>query len=329
MRGRLGTVLIGLGAFLLVAAVVLRAYAYPKLAVAPIDQNSETVLDGPGATVFDIASLSEIQTDLTTTVQTVADVEATEEASGDTRVWVSTSSTKDADGVVRSRSVDRVAFDGHTAEAVNCCGEFYETVEGEQEPIEHEGLLVKFPFGTEQETYPFWDSSLRETVDIDFVDTDEVDGLDVYRFEHVIEPTVVGTIDLPAAVLGEEGDETLTAERMYSNTRTLWVEPVTGVIIDRAEQQLSTLRYDGEDRVTLTEVDTSYSDETVASNIDEYSPKASLLSLVHGTLPWVLGILGLLLLVAGSVLAIRRQRAEEEAPDEDDSLPGGRRAARV
>ena len=53
-------------------------------------------------------------------------------------------------------------------------GASYETVEGEQEPIEHEGLLVKFPFGTEKKTYPFWDSTLREPVDIEYQGTDDL-----------------------------------------------------------------------------------------------------------------------------------------------------------
>lgn len=305
MRGKLGGVLIAVGAFLLVAAVLLRFYAYPRLAVAPIDQDSETILDGPGATVFDIGSLSEIQTDLTTTVKTVGDIEASEDAGDDVRVWVSASSTKDADGVVRSRSVDRVAFDAFTASAVNCCDEYYETVEGEPEPTEHDGLTVKFPFGTEKKSYPFWDSSLGATVDIDYVGTDTVDGLDVYKFEQTIEPTVTGTIELPASVLGEDGDGNLEADRAYSNHRTLWVEPVTGVIIDREEEQNNTLQLDGEDRVTTTSVTTSYSDDTVAGNVDTYGSKSTLLNLVHSTLPLLLGILGLLLLVGGVVVNLR------------------------
>jgi hypothetical protein len=307
MRGKLGVVLIGLGAFLLATALMLRFYAYPALAVAPIDQDSETILTGEDATLFDIASLSEIQSDITTTVKTVGDVEASEEAGDDVRVWVSASSTKDADGVVRSRSIDRVAFDAFTAEAINCCDESYETVEGEAEPIEHDGLLVKFPFGTEKKTYAFWDSTLGEAVDIEYQGTEDVDGVETYRFQHTIQPTVTGTLDVPASVLGEPGEETLTADRAYSNERTLWVEPVTGAILDRQEVQNNTLQYNGEDRVTTTAVTTSYSDETVAANVDDYGSKSSLLSLVKTTLPLVLGILGLLLVVGGILVHLRRR----------------------
>ena len=121
---KLGLVLAGLGAFLLVLAVMLKVYVYPQLAVAPADQNSVTVLTGPGATIFDTATLEEVTTDLTTQVLTVGDVDAAEEEGNGVVVWQSLTSTKDSDGVIRSRDVERAAFDEYTAEAVNCCGEF-------------------------------------------------------------------------------------------------------------------------------------------------------------------------------------------------------------
>ena len=44
--------------------------------------------------------------------------------------------------------------------------------------------------------------------------------------------------------IDEEGDVTL--DRVYSNTRTLWIEPETGVIIRGQEDQLSVAEYEGE-----------------------------------------------------------------------------------
>ena len=309
---KLGLVLAGLGAFLLVLAVMLKVYVYPQLAVAPADQNSVTVLTGPDATIFDTATLTEITTDLTTQVVTVGDVSAAEEEGNGVVVWLSKTSTKDSDGVVRSRDVELAAFDEYTAEAVNCCGEFISEEEGVEDPVEHQGLTSKFPFDTQQETYDFWDSTLREAVPIAYVDTDEIDGVTVYRFEQTIPPTEFATIDLPADLLGEEGDETLTAQRMYSNTRTLWVEPNTGVIIDREEQQKSTIAYDGTDRITATEVVTSYDDATVTGNADKYGSLATQLNLVKNVLPLVFLILGVALIIVGFVLTRRGALAKAD-----------------
>jgi hypothetical protein len=307
MRGKLGSFLLGLGAFLLVAGLLLRFYAYPRVAVAPIDQDSTSTLVGPDATVFDIATLKEIQTDLTTTARTVGDIKASKEAGDDVRVWVNTSSTKDSDGVVRSRSLERAAFGTFTGEAVNCCGEFYSSVEGEEKAVEHHGLVFKFPFNTQKKTYDFWDSTLLKAVPIDYVETGDVLGTKAYKFEHTIEPTVTGTVEVPASVLGEPGEGNLEAERVYSNVRTLWVEPETGVVLKRSEAQDNTLRYDGEDRVTTTKVTTGYDDATVKYNVDEYGGMGRLLKLVRITLPVAFVILGLLAVSLGVFFSPRRR----------------------
>jgi hypothetical protein len=201
-----------------------------------------------------------------------------------------------------------VAFDAHTAQAVNCCGEFISETEGEETPVKHEGLLVKFPFHTEKKTYDFWDGSLLKAVPIQYRGTEDLDGLTVYKFEQTIEPTKVGEQKLPLSLLGLPGDETVTADSMYSNVRTLWVEPVTGVIIKRAEQQDNTFNYDDEPRITTTKVTTGYDDKTVQQNIDDYSSLSTQLHLLRSVVPLVSLILGIVLLVAGLVLASRSSR---------------------
>jgi Porin PorA len=320
----------GVGAFLLTLALLSRFYVYDQLAVAPVDQDSTSTLVGPDATVFDISTMEEITTDLTTTAVTIGDVDAAEDAGGDTVVWVNTSSTEDSDGVVRSRSIDRVAFDAHTGEAVNCCGEYYSSVEGEEEPVEHEGLVFKFPFGTEKKTYDWWDTSLLDTVPIEFEEVEEVEGVETYRFSHTIEPTQVGTIDLPAELLGAEGDEAVTGDRMYSNIRTLWVEPRTGVVIKRQEQQNNTIAYDGVDQITTTEVTTAFTEDDIKANADEYGGLSTQLNLIQNIVPLVGLILGLGLLVVGLVLVLAARRGE--APVDEPAAGahrGGPGATRV
>ncbi|MGZ8742997.1 MAG: DUF3068 domain-containing protein [Nocardioides sp.] len=308
----------GIGAFFLVTAVLCRVWGYPALAVAPIDQDSVTNLSATGATVFDTATLTEQTTDLSISAKTVGDIEASEEAGDDVRVWVSSSSTKDSDGNVRSRSIDRAAFDAFTAEAVNCCDEFTETEEGEPQEVAHEGLVFKFPFQTEKKTYDFWDGTLGETVPIEYVGEEEVDGLSTYKFEQTIEPTVTDTLEVPASVLGEEGEENLEAERTYSNHRTVWVEPVTGAVVNRNDQQLTTLRYDGTDRVTLTEADVSYTQESIEETADTVRTKALLLRVLNPIIPIGGLILGLILIGVGVFFIRRKPAAEPDMHDEGE-----------
>ncbi len=259
-----------LGHFLIVVAPLARFYMYPKLAVAPADQDSVSVLVGPDANVFDVSTLKNITTDLKTTAVTLGDVEAAEKAPDGVVVWVNTSSSKDEDGVVRSRDVDRVAFDEYTAEAVNCCDEYYSDVEGEQRAVEHKGLVFKFPFDTQKKDYDFWDSTLLKALPIRYAGVEEVEGVTVYKFIQDIEPTAYATMDAPASLLDlEDVEGNVEAEQVYSNARTLWVEPNTGVILKRTEEQYNTLRYEGEDRLVTTAVTTAYDDKTVKDNADE------------------------------------------------------------
>lgn len=307
---RMSLVLIAVGAFLIVLAPMIRFYAYPRLAVAPANQRSVTTLVGPNATVFDIATLKEITTDLTTKVNTAGDASTPERSEGDV-TYVNSTSTTSSDGVMRSRDVERMTFDARTGEAnPKCCDDFISDTEGVETKVEHRGLVAKFPFQTEKKSYDFWDATLRNTAPIEYQGTGKVEGVDVYEFSQTIEPTQYTEMEVPLSLLGLEGDQTVSAARMYSNTRTLWVEPETGVILKRSEAVKETLDYDGESRVTLTEVTTGYDDATVKKNADEYGSQASMLSMVRSTVPQVSFVVGLISLVGGVLLSRRRQSVD-------------------
>ncbi len=304
---RMSLVLIALGAFLIVLGPMIRWYAYPRLAVAPANQRSITTLVGENATIFDIATLKEITTDLTTVVNTTGDASTPERRPGAV-TYVNSTSTTSADGVMRSRDVERMTFDARTGLAIpDCCGDFISTTTGEETPVVHEGLPAKFPFQTEKKAYPFWDAELGKAVSIQYLEPAQVEGVDVYKFAQSIPATKIGTLEVPLSVLGLEGDENVIADKMYSNVRTLWVEPETGVVLKRTEAVNQTLDYQGQSRVTLTEVVTGFDDATVKANADEYGGQASLLHLVRAVVPQVSFVLGLTMLIAGVLLGRRKQ----------------------
>lgn len=305
MRKIMVSSLVGLGVFLVVAAAMIKFYAYPKLALAPLDQDSKTSLSATDATVFDVRSnfLREVKADLEVVSTTRGDVKASDEASNDlgkeVRVWFGTQTVTDTDGIIRSQSVDSTAFDAHTSAAVNCCDNFAEEEAGVREPVDRKGIVYKFPFATEKKTYEWWDGEIGDTVEMEFVEETDIDGLEVYKFEGDIPATVVGTRDVPASVAGEPGTKDVTTDTVYANKRTFWIEPHTGVIIDRTEAQRSTLEIDGEERVIMTEADLAYTDEQVRTNVDDWRSKAMLLGLLEGFVPWLLGLVGLMLIVGG------------------------------
>jgi hypothetical protein len=310
MRRIAGFVLLGLGAFLLAMAGLLKWYAYPTLAVVPLDQDSVTISTGEGMTYFSAADRVEKTDTLTSTLRTIGDVKAAEDQGDNVAVWDKSTVTTTSDGTVISAGTIRVGFDRNTAEAVNCCDE-----NTDDEPTEFKGLTFKFPFDTQKHSYDFWDDDLGKAVAMQYDGIEKIDGLTTYRFTQTIEPTQIGTINLPSSVLGETPGSMLSAEEWYGNQRTYWAEPETGVIIDAEENPNSTFKYNGEERVVATRGTTGYDDDQVQANIDEYKSKAGQLHLVRSILPLAGLILGLVLLLAGAaVVALRRSR-ESGAPD--------------
>jgi hypothetical protein len=333
VRSKVGIGLVGLGAFLVVVGLLSSLHVYDRLAVVPLDQRTTTVSDGPDATIFDIARRREVTLDLQSTRQVVGDVDASNQASDDEdkdlAVWETLVVTDEPGAVVgednppRSAVHDRVVFDRHTGEAVDCCGFFTsssadaetgEEIRDTETPIT--GQYFKLPFGTEKRTYQFWDGALKDSTDLKYQDTDEIKGLEVYRFQQVIEPTDVGDIEAPASFFGLPGDGNVTLDRIYANTRTLWVEPETGVIIKGQEDQHVVAEYQGDEVATLTDVVIAYNDDTQSKLVDEYAPKATLLKAVRLWVPIGFTVLGLLMVAAGVLVVLRDRRRRGEPADQ-------------
>jgi Porin PorA len=328
VQKKIGIALAGLGAFLLVLAVLSRFYMYDRLAVVPLDQETVSFSVGEDATVFSIVDQQEITTDLRSTVKVAGDIEASEEASEalgrDVAVWEKSVTTNPPDAEITeeqpplSFSHDYIAHDRHTGEVLDWEESFISSsVDPETgEEIRDtdtvvDGLYFKFPFNVEKKNYTWWDGSLKKGVEIEYQGEEEIQGLNTYEFRQVIEPTDIADIDAPASIFGidEEGDVTL--DRMYSNTRTLWIEPETGVVIRSQEEQFTTADYEGEPIATLTEVTSVFDDQSVTDNVDEYAPLSSQLKIVRVWLPVVGGILGLLLVAAGVVVILRGRERDE------------------
>jgi hypothetical protein len=310
MRRIAGVVLLGLGAFLLAAAALVRWYAYPTLAVAPVDQDSTSFAVGEEMTYFDRGTLGEQTGTLTSKIRVIGLVKASEDEGDNVAVWDRSTVTTTDDGTEISVTQARVPFDRKTGRAVKCC-----EASVDEEPIDFEGGVFKFPFGAGKESYDWWDSDLEKSVPFEYSGEKTIDGLKTLRFTMRIEPTKIGEVQVPPRVLREVADEVLTAETWYANERTVYVEPETGALIDVEENVNKTLRYNGEDRVVTTRGLVSYPDSQVRENVDTYQSLANQLRLLRAILPIAGLVSGLIAAVAG--LALLRQRREEFAADVD------------
>ncbi|MGY2875210.1 hypothetical protein ACVW00_002400 [Marmoricola sp. URHA0025 HA25] len=304
-RPVLGATLAGLGALLFVIGGLVHFYVVPTLAVAPIDQNSVTSLVAKDATVFDTATLKPITTDLSVQARTVGDVAASKKAPGDAVVWVNTTTVTSSDGVIRSQSVKRAAFDETTAEAVNCCDNFMETEQGVRQKVTRSGLMFKFPFYAEKKSYQVWDDTIAKPVTTTYKGTAKVQGHKTWIFTNDVPATVVGKQDVPGSLVGQASNDNVSADSYYQNHNTYYVEPITGAIVNQVTETKSWFSYQGTDLVT-TEARIAYTPKETSETYDLLGARPALLGLAHGFLPWVVALVGLGLIGLGGALG-RRQ----------------------
>jgi hypothetical protein len=293
MARRVGFILVFVGLFLLFFGLFERFYAYPRLKKAPLDQYSQPVATGTG-TYFNRSPdrLEEVTGAQLKNVRTVrGDVGA---GTDEVAVWDSFNSTVDtADQGVITATQERIALDRVTAQSVQCCGE----------NPRHQGLTLKFPFDTEKITYQFWDGPAQRALPAAYTRTERLEGVDVYRFEQRIDRLDVGDQEIPGALAGDPETPSVQTNIIYSNLKTLWVEPSTGIIV-KAQQDVSQVLETpgGEQVLTLLDGVLTYDQATVSGNADDAASGANRLRLLGTILPAAALLLGLIVAAAGLVL---------------------------
>ncbi|MEV6412917.1 DUF3068 domain-containing protein [Kribbella sp. NPDC051718] len=368
MGNRSRALVIALGIFFVGIAALAKFYAYPTLSVAPPDQVAHTVSEGPDATFFSAKELKKKEHETLEARRTVrGDVKAAEEISKklDRKVVVFdtavvTDNTQNyqfpddksqTDKMPLSFVQERVVLDAHTGESVRWAdkdtGEYISTTleKADRKTAEnggdrffhgHDGLVLKFPFGTKKQTYQFWDTSTRKAWPMKYESTTHLKGLEVYKFVQEVPKQKLEAAErlkIPGSLLGS-AEPAVEVDRMYQNTRTLWIEPVTGAIIKGEEKQLAELQADDGKKLTATEVTIAYDDATVQKNVKGakengveeggYQAKAAQLHAIGFWVPLFSLIIGLLLLALVVFLQVRPRpaaahaRAEATEPDEKD-----------
>jgi Porin PorA len=293
MARRVGFVLVFVGLFLLFFGLFERFYAYPRLKKAPLDQYSTPVATGTG-TYFNRSPdrLEEVTGAQLLNKRVVrGDVGA---GTDDVAVWDSFTSTIDtADQGVITATQERIALDRVTGQSIQCCGE----------NPRHQGLTLKFPFDTEKTTYQFWDGPAQRALPAAYTRTERLEGVDVYRFEQRIDRLDVGDQEIPGALAGDPDTPSIQTNIIYSNLKTLWVEPATGIIV-KAQQDVSQVLETpgGEQVLTLLDGVLTYDTATVSANADDAASGANRLRLLGTILPAAALFLGLIAVLAGLVL---------------------------
>ena len=327
MRKIVGLVFLALGVALIALAIALPSYVYPRVAKAPADPDQTVVAQGSGITVL----LAQAESDGGIRVLQNQDVTVTRRIRGEVRpnatraegenefyqLAFSTEVANQKNGLLTAY-VEGGSFNEVSGLSNNCCGDYLSTDPAKPvgDLIEHQGLQFKFPFDTQKKNYPFWDVNVKKAVTAKYDGTETIQGLKTYRFVQPITDVVISKEEVPGSLLQLPEQSSVEADRLYSTTRTLWVEPNTGAIIKGSETVNQRLVYNGK-QAPVIQGTITYNDATVKANVKEYKDSAQQLWIVKSAGPMVSWILGPILVLVGLALLLlgrKRPNHREEAP---------------
>jgi hypothetical protein len=321
-RGRLSVVLLGVGAFLVVVAALLRFYAAPQLIAAPNDVYETDTLVSPHASYFDEGALvtwHDVRLTYTLTIR--GDQRA---SSGKIAVWDSFAALADPKlhNVINS-VYQRSAFNRRTGQMVQCCGASV----NDSTQIKQQGIGLFWPIGTKKQTYTVFDNNSMKSWPAHYVGEVKDTGVQTYEFTQHVPATVSDVMTgVPTSLLGIKGpSRNVVANRYYTADNTFWVDPRTGVLVDEEVKAQSYLTAtNGQGRLNAVSLDLRMTPGSRHSLADQANKNAQSITVLSVLGPLALGVLGIILLVLALApwRRFRRRDDDPDAPGPDDHPRG-------
>jgi hypothetical protein len=318
-----------LGVLALVTAPVLRFWVAPALAQSPaVPGGGGFVTFTETGTLTALLDLEDAEVTtlpapvpITRTVTTRGDAGATEAAAA-TGLNVAVTDSVDRivtqDGRLIAETQYRLAADRRTQALVDCCGV---AVSGTPVAMAGAGSPLRLPWDTQPITYPYFDPVLLAPVEMAAIGADRVGDRDALKFQQATPPTEIGRVPVPGRLVGSE-QPTVELARAHAVTRSLWVDPTTGIILRTAERVRETLRdATGRDVVTLVTYSLASTPEQEAAQAQRAQAQGLPVRWASVYGPFLAASASILLLVIGAGLMVREIRASRVEEDFPDALP--------
>ncbi|MGO9253316.1 MAG: DUF3068 domain-containing protein [Mycobacterium sp.] len=343
--------IIGLGAALLIAALLLSTYTSSRITKIPLDIDTTSISDGTG-TALDSASLSTDHLVVNQNVPLLSQQQISVESPANADVVTlqvgssvrRTDKQKDSglllamvDTVTLNRKTAMaVSDDTHTGGSIQKPRSFGDENPPTAMPLRHDGLSYRFPFHTEKKTYPYFDSIAQKAFDVNYDTQEDVNGLTTYRFTQNIgyngDGKLVAPVPYPslyagaedakvtasAAMWGVPGEpgEQVTMTRYYAAQRTFWVDPVSGTIVKETEHANHYFARDPlKPEMTLADYKVTSNQDTVEAQVNAARDERDRLALWSRVLPITFTAVGLVALIGGGLLASFSLRTESALTD--------------
>jgi len=309
MRRVTGLILSGLGAFLIVLALVTRFVIVGEAVKFPLNENSISTLVANNASYFSPSKLHEVTG---ATLEDTVTVQG-DNASGNTSraVWNEFSYVYDqTDRLTYDYSTERLAFDRRTGELINCCA----AAIGTNGKVHLSGQGFVWPIGAQQQTYQYFDTTLLKPQPSVYSGTAVVDGLTTYKYVETVLGDKNGTLTLPGSLVNDPSAASVTLNEYDQSTTTFYVDPGTGAPVKELSSEHLYLQSGGAEVLNLLNAHFESTPRTIASAVSNAKSKDAEIELVSVILPVVFALVGLILLVMGIVLTM----SVREEPEYDD-----------
>jgi hypothetical protein len=338
--------IMGLGAALLIAALLLSTYTSSRITKIPLDLDATLISDGTG-TAIDPASIYSQKLVVNKNVPLVSqqqiDVESPANADVVT-LQVGTSirrSDKQKDSglllalvdtvTLNRKSASAVSDDTHPGGAVQKPRGFNDENPPTNIALPHDGLSYRFPFHTEKRTYPYFDPIAQKAFDANYTGEEDVNGLTAYKFTQDVGYDADGKLAEPirypslyaddadskvtaAASMWDvpgDPDEKITMTRYYAAQRTFWVDPESGTIVKEEERANHYYARDAlKPEVVLVDYKITSNEATVESQVNAARNERDRLALWSRVLPITFTASGVIALLGGLLLGSFSLRTE-------------------
>lgn len=340
-----GYVSIAVGAVAITLALAVPKVVVPHYLRLPAEVRADTLSIADDASLIDAKALASGRAATETGVPLrfsvlVSALEATDRTvtmQAATRMYRADRSGPEA---TVSASVDKVTLDRYTSRPTGAAGLTSVTL-GIVDTTPRRGHQYKLPFDTRAEgTYLYYDDVARMDLPLTFVDDDRREsGMGLLHFRAELPATNLFPrqpgmqLTLPASYWGLPGEESTRFELHYSVIRDLWVEPVTGLVIESRAQLRRVLarpEFGLADpaAVTTLRANTHFDADSLAQTVDLARTARTQILWGRTYAPIALGGFGVIAVAAGAWMMLRSRRTQSEdaeswtATEESDSGTG-------
>jgi hypothetical protein len=340
-----GFIALGVGALLIVAALIVKFAVVPALAVFPDDVDSTRTYEGTLEVMLNPAALE--AGDLANIFMENIPINlsrhvTTEDTEGGKALVHEVATMAAADGTpLPLGGDDWYTIDRKTMEHVANFTDNPNVIDA------REGLVIGFPIGTEARTYDGWSDYFQKTVPLEFVAEEERAGWNLYHFRAssgaapIVDPETLAMFPpaLPLATvtalapalappeLAPLLDQVLPAlpdpvpfTYLYEYETNYWIDPATGVLIDYTKDEAIIIAAQA-DAIPggvapvgpVLGLTYQHTDQSIADAKADAEDGKGLLTLFGAVVPYTAIGIGVVLGAAGAYLAFLRKEDEAAA----------------